>query len=158
MKQLLLFLGLTIMTPQNAQQESPEVRRVHHNQLYAPISAGELFDKITILEIKRLRIQDQNQLHHIEAELDALSTILCASIDITTELTQLKQALLHVNEELWDTEDAIRIKETKKEFDSVFIELARQVYHLNDRRSLLKKSINQLTGSIIVEEKSYPRY
>lgn len=143
MKKIALFLWLIVVSTQ------------HAHQIHAPISVGELFDKISILEIKSQRIQNPNQLHNVERELQVLNIVLNETIQITDELAQLKQTLLAINEKLWEIEDAIRIKEMKKEFDSEFIELARTVYHLNDQRSMIKKNINLITCSSIIEEKKY---
>lgn len=124
----------------------------------APISIGELIDKITILEIKSERIQESEKLVNIRKELDILrATWRKVGLDgkmIAKEIVELKQA----NETLWTIEDEIRRKESKKEFDEQFIELARSVYFTNDRRASLKKEINQKLGSELVEEKSYTDY
>jgi hypothetical protein len=124
----------------------------------APISIGELIDKITILEIKSERIQETEKLANIQKELDTLRTTWRdASLDeekILEEVVGLKQ----VNETLWEIEDGIRRKESRKEFDEQFVELARSVYFTNDQRAALKKEINLKLGSELVEEKSYADY
>ncbi len=124
----------------------------------APISIGELIDKITILEIKSERIQETEKLANIQKELDTLRTTWReAALDeekILEEVVGLKQ----VNETLWEIEDGIRRKESRKEFDEQFIELARSVYLTNDQRAVLKKEINLKLGSELVEEKSYADY
>ncbi len=122
-----------------------------------PISPGELLDKITILEIKSEQIKDKIKLTNINTELELLSKIWSKTAR-NEELTELKQELKENNQALWDIEDKIRIKEAKKEFDQVFIELARAVYVQNDKRAGTKKKINSLLGSKIVEEKSYADY
>lgn len=123
-----------------------------------PIAVGELIDKITILEIKTERISDQQKLENIENELTLLNdrrkTSSIASVDIAQQQQQLKT----VNETLWDIEDEIRTKEYRGEFDTHFIKLARSVYIKNDKRAALKREINELTGSELVEEKSYFDY
>ena len=123
-----------------------------------PMSVGELLDKITILEIKSEKIKDADKLKNINYELQLLNQ--------TWEQTGLKNAdtdrlqgdLKAVNLRLWAIEDDIRIKEKNREFDEQFIELARSVYYQNDDRAKVKKDINILTGSDLVEEKSYESY
>tara|TARA_R110000823_G_C15870907_1_gene494151 strand:+ start:288 stop:668 length:381 start_codon:yes stop_codon:yes gene_type:complete len=121
-----------------------------------PISVGELIDKITILRIKSRVIVDPIKLHNVNNELSQLISTLSNSKlpDILCEF----QSLEDINKELWDIEDNIRIKESKKEFDNEFIELARAVYITNDKRSELKKDINLKVGSDLIEEKSYEQY
>ena len=121
----------------------------------APISIGELVDKITILEIKKNKLQD-SKLENVLKELSFLRKLMEKhQIEITDNLfTQLKE----INLKLWNIEDQIRIKEKNKEFDNIFIELARSVYFTNDKRSEIKKRINRLSNSEITEEKSYAEY
>ena len=121
----------------------------------APISIGELIDKITILEIKKNKLQN-SKLENVLKELSFLRKLMEKhQIEITDDLfTQLKE----INLTLWNIEDQIRIKEKKKEFDNIFIELARSVYFTNDKRSEIKKRINRLSNSEITEEKSYAEY
>ena len=121
----------------------------------APISIGELVDKITILEIKKNKLQN-SKLKNVLKELSYLRELIEKhKIDITEDLFfQLKE----VNLSLWNIEDQIRIKEKNKEFDNTFIELARSVYFKNDKRAEIKKSINQLCNSEINEEKFYSDY
>ncbi len=122
------------------------------------ISIGEFFDKVTILEIKQARISDPGKLVNIKKELDGLNQLLArlpfSRDSIKKEFAELKQ----INEKLWVIEDDIRDKEAKKEFDQVFIDLARAVYITNDRRSEVKRDINLKLGSDFVEEKSYEKY
>lgn len=122
-------------------------------EILAPIAAGELIDKITILEIKAARITDAVKRANVMRELDALDALRArhglAGLDALT--AELKA----VNERLWDVEDEIRELEAEQRFDARFIELARAVYVTNDRRAALKKDINLAVGSAIVEEKSY---
>ncbi|MEM7400510.1 MAG: DUF6165 family protein [Pseudomonadota bacterium] len=122
-----------------------------------PISPGELLDKITILEIKSEHISDNIKLANVQTELKLLSDIWDKTSP-NSELDSLKQELRENNQALWDIEDKIRIKESNKEFDQVFIELARSVYIQNDKRAETKKKINIKLGSAIVEEKSYADY
>ena len=121
----------------------------------APISIGELIDKITILEIKKNKLQN-SKLENVLKELSFLRKLMEKhQIEITDDLfTQLKE----INLTLWNIEDQIRIKEKNKEFDNIFIELARSVYFKNDKRSEIKKRINRLSNSEITEEKSYAEY
>lgn len=120
-----------------------------------PISWGELIDKITILEIKRVNIFTPSSLANINKELDCLNEIVFNNTGVEELVSELKQKLCDVNTRLWKVEDDIRDKEFKCEFDADFIELARKVYRLNDDRAGLKKSINQALKSEFIEEKSY---
>ena len=121
----------------------------------APIAIGELVDKITILEIKKNKLQN-SELENVLKELSFLRKLMAKhQIEITDDLfTQLKE----INLTLWNIEDQIRMKEKNKEFDNIFIELARSVYFKNDKRAEIKKRINQLSNSEITEEKSYAEY
>jgi len=119
------------------------------------VSIGEVFDKITILQIKLEKIKDHEKLKHIEYELKILEKILQESkIDISSNLLQ---RLREVNETLWDTEDIIRDKEEKEEFDTEFIKHARLDAKLNDQRFLIKNEINLFFDSQIKEQKSYEK-
>ena len=120
--------------------------------LLAPVSLGELIDKITILEIKKDHMTGI-KLKNVNRELELLRFILKdKKIEIDNELFfKLKS----VNKRLWDIEDKIRIKEQRKEFDKEFIEIARSVYKENDIRSSIKKDINNKSNSELTEEKSY---
>ena len=128
---------------------------IKKNIINAPISIGELVDKITILEIKKNKLQN-SKLENVLKELSFLRKLMEKhQIEITDDLfTQLKE----INLTLWNIEDQIRIKEKNKEFDNIFIELARSVYFTNDKRSEIKKRINRLSNSEITEEKSYADY
>ena len=124
-----------------------------------PISPGELLDKITILEIKTEQIQDKDKLSNIKSELKLLNkTWEKSNLDSVNHLQKLKQELKNNNQQLWEIEDKIRIKEANKEFDQEFIELARSVYVQNDKRAATKRKINEQLGSHIIEEKSYADY
>ncbi len=116
-----------------------------------PTSVGELYDKISILEIKAQRIEDAEKLAHVNKELSLLREI-AAQFPADTELYE---ELKKVNETLWDIEDAIRIEETNQRFGDEFIKLARSVYATNDRRAEIKREINLASDSEIVEVKSY---
>lgn len=122
------------------------------------IGAGELIDKITILQIKLERIKDRAKRSNVQHELETLQAARCRSIGEDQTITDLEQRLKAVNNALWDIEDHIRECEGKQDFGPAFIELARSVYRQNDRRAALKKEINLLTDSAIIEEKSYTDY
>lgn len=122
-----------------------------------PVSWGELFDKLTILEIKQQRIDDPEKRANITRELETLSKI--STLEVSNDsLEPLTLELRAVNERLWETEDEIRVCERTGDFSAHFVELARSVYKTNDRRAELKKQINLLLGSELVEEKSYQAY
>lgn len=124
--------------------------------LSIPISLGEFFDKISILEIKRQRISDTQKLKSINSELNQLAACVPQELSDHQELTSLRRNLKQINEELWEIEDQLRQIETTDRFDETFIELARSVYKKNDLRAQLKYTINTLTNSTLREEKSYP--
>lgn len=124
-------------------------------EILVPISLGELIDKITILQIKSRHLQGTAKVN-VENELKALEKILKRhEIDINEELVK---ELIKVNEELWKIEDDIRELERRKVFDQNFINLARSVYVTNDQRAVIKKRINIIYGSALIEEKSYQSY
>lgn len=123
--------------------------------LMIEVGAGELIDKITILKIKTDRMTDPAKLRNVKHELDVLSRARAENLHQSTELDRLEDELRKVNEALWVIEDDIRACEAARDFGPKFIELARSVYIQNDRRALIKKAINELCGSSIVEEKSY---
>jgi len=122
------------------------------------ISVGEFFDKITILEIKKKKIHDQEKLTNVNNELTELRNIEQTYNLENFQLNNLIKKLYNVNLELWDIEDKIRILEKSKSFDSEFIQLARSVYFKNDLRANLKKEINIKSKSNLIEEKSYEKY
>ena len=126
--------------------------------LLIPGSPGELVDKITILEIKAANISEKVKQSNILYELGVLMKSYEENITVSDKLTDLKRELKKVNESLWDIEDDIRSFERRSDFGSDFIKLARSVYFENDRRASLKKDINILLGSKIIEEKSYADY
>ena len=121
------------------------------SMITAPISIGELFDKITILELKREHTQDPIKLANIDTELALLNNLARDIVVDTDQVARLKK----VNHVIWLVEDQIRIKERNKDFDQAFVELAREVYINNDLRAVIKREINDATGSHIVEEKIY---
>ena len=120
--------------------------------ILAPISLGELIDKITILEIKSAHMAGE-KLKNVNRELELLKFIL-EDRDLKVDTDFIKN-LKEINKRLWEIEDKIRMKENKKQFDKEFIELARSVYKENDLRATIKKEINQKYNSNLVEEKSY---
>jgi hypothetical protein len=124
-------------------------------QISAPISIGELIDKITILEIKAERISNVSKLRNVANELKILRQLKStAGLDMPNMEPYVRE-LKALNAALWDIEDEIRELETRQDFGSRFIELARSIYQTNDRRARVKQRINVAFGSEIVEEKSY---
>ena len=122
------------------------------------VGPGELIDKITILRIKSERMGDAAKLVNVRHELDVLEKARHENLRESADLKRLEADLKSVNEALWDIEDDIRQCEADKDFGEKFIELARAVYKTNDKRAAIKKEINLLTGSAIVEEKSYTEF
>ena len=127
-------------------------------KLVAEISAGELIDKITILEIKLDRIGDEAKRANIAREYAALTGVWNREVDETEDLFRLRGEIKAVNAKLWNIEDEIRAQEKAGTFGAEFIALARAVYQTNDRRAALKREINLLMQSDLVEEKSYEAY
>ena len=121
------------------------------------VSVGEIFDKITILQIKQNKITDKEKLINVETELFEIKNIV-NHYNNDEVVNLLVRNLKNVNLQLWEIEDKIRIKESQKEFDKEFIELARSVYIVNDKRAKIKKDINLKTNTHLVEEKSYTSY
>lgn len=122
------------------------------------VSPGELLDKMSILQIKCERVGDPAKLKNIRYELELYEDIVRGRIPGGKELSLLTAELKAVNESLWAIEDEIRACEARGEFGDGFVALARSVYRTNDRRAAIKREINVLCGSSIVEEKSYTRY
>jgi len=125
------------------------------------VSNGEILDKYTILEIKLQEIKDEAKLANVRKEYESLQPAINAIYNSTLKqdvLVELHKDLLNVNKTLWNIEDQIRDCERDKNFGEDFIELARSVYYTNDDRAEVKKNINMLTGSSLVEEKSYQQY
>ena len=123
-----------------------------------PASICELFDKITILEIKKSKIKDDNKLIFINKELDLLKKVVKSKKINTRSLSPLIKKLKNVNLKLWNVEDKLRKLEKNKQFKKDFINYARKVYYTNDKRAILKNEINLKTNSIISEVKSYEKY
>ena len=124
-----------------------------------PVSVGELLDKLTILAIKLQRIDDAAKRANITREQEALEIVVAAAgLRAAVGVTELETELRRVNEQLWEIEDSIREHERQQRFDAAFIALARAVYRTNDQRADLKRRINALVSSELVEEKSYAAY
>ncbi len=126
--------------------------------LQVEVSPGELIDKITILEIKADRISDPDKLANVHRELRSLTATGEKALDTSPELDEFTAELRRINEQLWEIEDDIRDCERNGDFGERFVELARAVYRTNDRRAAAKRSINELLGSELVEEKDYADY
>ncbi|NLF71525.1 MAG: hypothetical protein GX575_21025 [Candidatus Anammoximicrobium sp.] len=122
------------------------------------IAPGELIDKITILEIKSGRIANADKLRNVRVELHLLKAARDKAMAPTQELAALTAQLKQVNEKLWEIEASLRVCEHERDFGPKFIELARSVYCNNDKRAALKRQINELLGSKLLEEKFYAEY
>ena len=127
-------------------------------KILSEISAGELLDKISILEIKLEKIENKASLNEVNKEYKILKESEKLNIEITEQIEKLFKDIKEINKNLWDIEDKIRICEKNKDFDKNFIELARGVYLNNDKRSKIKSEINKILGSNIREIKQYVNY
>ena len=127
-------------------------------KILTEISAGELLDKISILEIKLVKINDKESLLEIKKEYNSLKETQNSNIKLTKNLENLIKELKEVNLKLWDIEDNKRICEKNKDFGKVFVDLSRNVYLNNDKRAKIKSEINKLLGSNIKEVKQYVNY
>ena len=127
-------------------------------KILTEISAGELLDKMSILEIKLVKINDKESLVEINKEYNSLKETQNSNIKLTKNLENLIKELKEVNLKLWDIEDNKRICEKNKDFGKVFIDLSRNVYLNNDKRAKIKSEINKLLGSNIKEVKQYVNY
>ena len=125
------------------------------DKILAEISAGELIDKITILEIKKEKINNKEKLVEVNKELISLNETLKKSINDESKIINFKNDLKKINLKLWDIEDGKRSAEKNNKFDAKFIELSRNVYKFNDERAKIKLAINNALGSNIKEVKSY---
>ena len=123
-----------------------------------PASIGELFDKITILEIKKLKIKDKTKLKIVNQELTMLKKVVLTKKINRRKLTSTIKKLKNINLQLWNVEDKLRVFEKNKSFKKDFVSYARKVYHMNDKRAFLKNEINIKTNSLISEVKSYEEY
>jgi predicted nuclease with TOPRIM domain len=128
------------------------------SEILAPVSFGELLDKIAILQIKSERMTDPAKLANVRNELSALEKTWMAHPAAIQDIARLRAELKAVNERLWVIEDEIRLKEKAQAFDEEFVRLARSVYFENDTRARIKKDINLALGSAYIEEKSYQDY
>lgn len=127
------------------------IKDIVKNVMKIEVSNGEIVDKHTILSIKTKKIVDAAYLENIFKEFDIITDVMD---DIKFEIEDYVK-LMHVNTTLWYIEDELRLCEKQQKFDDRFINLARQVYQLNDKRAAIKKRINLSTGSLLIEEKSY---
>ena len=127
-------------------------------KILSEVSAGELLDKISILEIKLERIKDKNSQEEIIKEYNMLKETQNSSIEFTDKIKELFESIKETNLSLWKIEDKIRICEKNKDYGKNFIELARGVYFTNDKRSKIKSEINKILGSNIKEIKQYVKY
>ena len=125
------------------------------DKILAEISAGELIDKITILEIKKEKIINKEKLVEVNKELNSLNETLKKTINDESKIINFKSDLKNINLKLWDIEDGKRLAEKNNKFDEKFIELSRSVYKFNDERAKIKLAINNALGSNIKEVKSY---
>ena len=122
-----------------------------------PVSVGELIDKLSILHVKQTKINNPEKLTYVNKEFELLYNFSSVYLN-NEEISKLYHELVNTNSELWEIEDMLRIIETEKNFDSRFVELARSVYHTNDKRFRLKNEINERTSSEIREVKEYIKY
>ena len=128
------------------------------SKILTEISSGELLDKISILEIKLDKIKDPPLLNKVKKEYGILTETKSKNIKYSKEIDVIYKELKQVNEKLWNIEDDIRLCEKNTDFKDKFIQLAREVYLNNDKRSVLKSKINKLLGSDIEEVKQYTKY
>ena len=131
---------------------------IKSKKILSEISAGELIDKISILEIKLEKIKNKASQDEINKEYNILKEVQNSSIEMTEKLKTLLKEIKEVNLNLWNIEDKLRICEKNKDFGQTFIELARDVYLNNDKRSKIKSKINEVSGSNIKEIKQYVDY
>ena len=122
-----------------------------------PVSVGELIDKLSILHVKKTKINNEEKLTFINKEFELLYNMSSFYLN-DDEISKLYHQLVIVNSKLWEIEDELRVIELTKDFNSAFIELARQVYYTNDERFSLKNKINELTNSEVREQKDYVNY
>lgn len=125
--------------------------------IHAPVSIGELIDKLSILQVKKNKIFNEEKLLLVNNEFELLHKLSLEYLE-TTEIDSLYLQLCDINEKLWDVEDKLRVIETEKRFEGEFVELARKVYFTNDERFRLKNEINLITNSTIREVKEYVKY
>ena len=140
--------------PKRPTRATSSVRRAPR----VPASWGEVFDKLTILEIKSERMADASQVKNVHKELAALTRVVDRLENPPRGLKALRDALRGINGELWRIEDNIRAREDQQAFDGEFVALARAVYRTNDERARIKREINLLLASDLIEEKQYRKY
>jgi len=140
--------------PDQSTNPNSSADRLPAGTAYAPIAFGELVDKISILEIKSDRIADPAKNLNVKRELEVLNRVL-ADFAPMRGFDDLKAELRRINEALWDLEDQVRRCEREKDFGPLFIDAARGIYKTNDRRAAVKRELNELAGSSLLEEKSY---
>ena len=128
------------------------------SKILAEISAGEFLDKLSILEIKLNKIKDLVLLNEVKKEYEILNETKNKNINFSKEITILYKDLKETNEKLWKIEDEIRLCEKNSDFKDKFIQLSRDVYFTNDKRSKTKSEINKISGSNIIEIKQYTQY
>jgi hypothetical protein len=128
------------------------------NSPQVPISWGEFFDKITILQVKLENLTSKNALENVEQELKKLQSIFVQYCPKTMETTKLQGELRNINQQIWDIENNIRDKQRNNSFDHEFIQFARSVHIANDERFRIKRKINDLFRSELIEEKSFAEY
>ena len=128
------------------------------NKILVEVSVGELLDKLSILEIKKIRIKDPSKLNFINEEYDILKNQFEKNVKIDDKLNNLFKALKDINNKLWDIENEKRLCEKKSDFGEVFIKTSRDIHFLNDKRGNIKLEINNYTGSSIKEIKEYTSY
>jgi hypothetical protein len=122
-----------------------------------PVSIGELIDKLSILQVKKSKVSNENKLEFINKEYELLYDMSVEFLQ-RKDISEVYDDLVNTNTKLWEIEDELRVIESTKNFDDVFIELARQVYYINDDRFRLKDKINNLTNSEVREQKDYKKY
>lgn len=125
--------------------------------IYTPVSVGELIDKLSILQVKKTKITNEEKLNYINKEFELLYNLSSVYLN-NKQLETLYYILVKTNSKLWDIEDKLRVLESEKNFNDEFIELARKVYFTNDERFSLKNQINKITDSEIREIKEYIKY
>jgi hypothetical protein len=125
--------------------------------IYVPVSVGELIDKLSILQVKKVKISNEEKLVLVNKEFELLYNLSSVYLD-SPDIEALYHQLCDINERLWDIEDRLRVIETEKRFEGEFVDQARRVYFTNDERFRLKNEINQITDSEIREVKDYVKY
>lgn len=125
--------------------------------IQAPVSVGELIDKLSILHVKQTKITNEEKLEYINKEFELLYNLSSGYLD-NPEIEALYHQLVETNSKLWDIEDRLRVIETEKRFEGEFVDYARKVYFTNDDRFRLKNEINNISNSEIREVKEYVKY